>query len=87
MVPIILLYIIIAERNIIYYCFYSAYSIYNKYSILDYSYSIYNINNEIAVTTLIIYSYYTIINTSSEVLYINSITLILYPEINNNNIH
>jgi len=36
------------------------------------------------VATLTIYSYYTIINTSSKVLYISGIALILYPEISNN---
>jgi len=45
---------------IIYYRFYSAYNIYSKYSILNYSYNIYSISNEIVVTTLIIYFYYTI---------------------------
>jgi len=36
------------------------------------------------VATFTIYSYYTIINTSSKVLYISSTALILYPEISNN---
>jgi len=36
------------------------------------------------VATFTIYSYYTIKDISSKVLYINSITLILYREINNN---
>ncbi len=36
------------------------------------------------MATLTIYSYYTIINTSSKVLYISGIILILYREINNN---
>ncbi len=36
------------------------------------------------MATLTIYSYYTIINTSSKVLYINGTALILCPEISNN---
>jgi hypothetical protein len=67
-----------------FYYSYSAYNTYSKYSILDYSFSIYNTSNGIVVTIFTIYSYYTIININSKVLYINSIALILYPEINNN---
>ena len=36
------------------------------------------------MATLTIYSYYTIINTSSKVLYISGVVLILYREISNN---
>jgi len=78
------LYIIVTERNSIRYRSYSAYSTYSKYSILDYSYSTYSTSSGIAVANLIIYSYYTIINTSSKVLYISGTALILYPEISNN---
>ena len=79
-----LLYIIVTERNSIRYRSYSAYSTYSKYSILDYSYSTHNTSSGIVVATFTIYSYYTIINTSSKVLCINGIALILYPEISNN---
>ncbi len=78
------LYIIVTERNSIHCRSYSAYSTYSEYSILDHSYSTHNISSGIAVATFTIYSYYTIINTSSKVLYISGIALILYPEISNN---
>ena len=79
-----LLYIIVTERNSIYYRSYSACSTYSEYSILDYFYSTYSTSSGIVVATLTIYSYYTIINTSSKVLYISGIVLILYREISNN---
>jgi len=78
------LYIIVTERNSIRYRSYSAYSTCSKYSILDHSYSTYNTSSGIAVATLTIYSYYTMINTSSKVLYISGTALILCPEISNN---
>jgi len=78
------LYIIVAERNSIRCRSYSAYSTYSKYSILDHSYSTHSTSSGIVVTTLTIYSYYTIINTSSKVLYISGIVLILCREISNN---
>jgi len=78
------LYIIVTERNSIYCRSYSACSTCSKYSILNHSYSTHSISSGIVVATLIIYSYYTIINTSSKVLYINGIVLILYREIDNN---
>jgi len=78
------LYIIVTERNSIRCRSYSACSIYSEYSILNYSYSTYSTSSGIVVATLTIYSYYTIINTSSKVLYINGTVLILYREISNN---
>ncbi len=78
------LYIIVTERNSIHYRSYSAYSTYSKHSTLDYSYNTHSTSSEIIVATLTIYSYYTIINTSSKVLYISGTVLILCREISNN---